>query len=179
MNSTLVIMLVMAVLTLGSNFLSYTVGRSHGIENGKAQVEQQFAKYREKQERILQEEIAKNTSIREELTEQLSQQRTEHINEIQSINDRHAALIASVRNRADRSSAVTKSLNENSTITTTVEPRTVGTGAELSRQDAEFLIGEAAAADILRKALEMCIRSYDEVREAYNRQDGTYREPKD
>ena len=40
------------------------------------------------------------------------------------------------------------------------------TGAELSRQDAEFLIREAARADQLRSALELCYRQYDTVRES-------------
>ena len=38
------------------------------------------------------------------------------------------------------------------------------TGAELSRQDAEFLTREAARADQLRSALELCYRQYDAVR---------------
>ena len=40
------------------------------------------------------------------------------------------------------------------------------TGAELSRQDAEFLIRESARADQLRSALELCYRQYDTVRES-------------
>ncbi len=40
------------------------------------------------------------------------------------------------------------------------------TGAELSRQDAEFLAREAARADQLRSALELCYRQYDTVRES-------------
>lgn len=168
--------LVVSALTLGSNFLSYTIGKNTGITQGRAQVEAQFEKYREKQDRILRETIDRNNAIQSDLNSQLSQQQADHINELQSISAKHASLLASVRDRADRSSAITKSLNENSTIKTTVEPRAASTGQELSRQDAEFLIGEAAAADILRQALMMCIKSYDEVRGAYNK-DGTYREP--
>lgn len=37
------------------------------------------------------------------------------------------------------------------------------TGAELSRQDGAFLVGEAARADTLRAALTACYKAYDEV----------------
>ena len=36
-----------------------------------------------------------------------------------------------------------------------------GTGADLSRPDGQFLVGEAARADILRTALEACYAQYD------------------
>jgi hypothetical protein len=39
-------------------------------------------------------------------------------------------------------------------------------GADLSRQDAEFLVREAARADGLREALDACYKQYDAVRDA-------------
>lgn len=40
------------------------------------------------------------------------------------------------------------------------------TGAQLSREDAEFLVREAARADKLRSALDQCYRQYDSVRQS-------------
>ncbi len=40
------------------------------------------------------------------------------------------------------------------------------TGAQLSREDAEFLVREAARADKLITALEQCYRQYDSVRQS-------------
>lgn len=40
------------------------------------------------------------------------------------------------------------------------------TGAQLSREDAEFLIREAARADKLRTALDQCYKQYDLVRQS-------------
>lgn len=43
------------------------------------------------------------------------------------------------------------------------------TGAELSREDGEFLVGEAARADATRAALNQCYAQYDTVRDNFNR----------
>lgn len=40
------------------------------------------------------------------------------------------------------------------------------TGAQLSREDAEFLVREAARADKLMTALDQCYRQYDSVRQS-------------
>lgn len=42
------------------------------------------------------------------------------------------------------------------------------TGAQLSREDAEFLVREAARADSLRLALGQCYKQYDAVRKSLN-----------
>jgi hypothetical protein len=42
------------------------------------------------------------------------------------------------------------------------------TGAELSRPDAEFLVGEASRADVLRAALQQCYGQYEAAREVTN-----------
>jgi hypothetical protein len=48
-------------------------------------------------------------------------------------------------------------------------PVSGATGAELSREDAEFLAGEAARADAIRGALTACYTQYDAVRAALQR----------
>ena len=73
-----------------------------------------------------------------------------------AINTRLRADLASLRNRPERSgdlSAVSR-------------PGCTGaTGAELSRSDAEFLVGEAARADEIRAGLAACYAVIDGVRQ--------------
>jgi hypothetical protein len=176
MSQTLIALVAAVVMFLSSNIISYTVGRSNGKEAGIEQVQKEFDAYKKAQEKKLFEIVIENGKKQEALNQTLSDVQLERDNAIQAITARHTALISSLRNRADRDSAATRAAEANTTIKVTVAPRTASTGKELSREDAEFLAGEAASADILRQALEMCIRSYDVVRGAYN-EDGTYREP--
>ena len=75
--------------------------------------------------------------------------------EIKSIGNRLQSALGELRQRQDRPSS-----------TDTARDCKGTTGAELSRQDAEFLAREAARADQLRSALELCYRQYDTVRES-------------
>ena len=43
------------------------------------------------------------------------------------------------------------------------------TGSQLSREDSEFLVREAARADKLRSALDQCYRQYDAVRQSLSK----------
>ena len=78
--------------------------------------------------------------------------RKEKDNEIKAITSRLNSTLSELRQRQDR--AVPSS-------TGTCQG---ATGAELSRQDGEFLAREAARADRLRSALEQCYKQYDSVR---------------
>ena len=73
--------------------------------------------------------------------------------EIKVINSKLQSTLGELRQRQDRPSG-----------TDTARDCKGTTGAELSRQDAEFLTREAARADQLRSALELCYRQYDAVR---------------
>jgi hypothetical protein len=75
--------------------------------------------------------------------------------EIKVINGKLQSALGELRQRQDRSGS-----------TDTARDCKGTTGADLSRQDAEFLTREAARADQLRSALELCYRQYDTVREA-------------
>lgn len=74
--------------------------------------------------------------------------------EIKVINNKLQSTLSELRQRQERSSSADTTRDCKGT-----------TGAELSRQDAEFLIRESARADQLRSALELCYRQYDTVRE--------------
>lgn len=75
-------------------------------------------------------------------------------NEIKIISSKLQSTLSELRQRQDRLSSADTARDCKGT-----------TGAELSRQDAEFLTREAARADQLRSALELCYRQYDTVRE--------------
>jgi hypothetical protein len=75
--------------------------------------------------------------------------------EIKVINNKLQSALSELRQRQERPSSAD-----------TARDCKGATGAELSRQDAEFLIREAARADQLRSALELCYRQYDTVRES-------------
>ena len=75
--------------------------------------------------------------------------------EIKVINNKLQSALSELRQRQDRPSSAD-----------TARDCKGATGAELSRQDAEFLAREAARADQLRSALELCYRQYDTVRES-------------
>lgn len=81
----------------------------------------------------------------------------EKINEIASINQRHADALGRLQNRPDRKPAATGS------VPSTAPTCQGSTGAELSRPDGQFLTGEATRADKLRAALSSCYAAYDSV----------------
>ena len=78
-------------------------------------------------------------------------------NEIKAINSKHDAIISSLRNRPERTTI--KEVNNCSTICA----RTGSTGEQLFREDAEFLIGQASKAMILRESLTACRRYLLEI----------------
>ena len=71
-----------------------------------------------------------------------------------AINTRLRADLIGLRNRPERASA---------TDQTTRSSCTGATGAELSRSDAEFLVGEAARADEVRAGLSACYQVIDGI----------------
>lgn len=75
--------------------------------------------------------------------------------EIKSIGNRLQSALGELRQRQERSGGTNSAADCKG-----------ATGAELSRQDAEFLTREAARADQLRAALQMCYQQYDAVRDA-------------
>jgi uncharacterized protein HemX len=67
--------------------------------------------------------------------------------EIESITSQYDLIVGELRQRSSRVSDATHCKGT--------------TGAELSREDAEFLAGEAARADKLRSALNACYQQYE------------------
>lgn len=73
-------------------------------------------------------------------------------NAIKDLNKRHDSIVDSLRQRPERPSNPASEASSSSSVCTGAG----STGDRLYRQDAEFLIREAAKADILRQALKAC-----------------------
>ena len=83
---------------------------------------------------------------------------------IRALNDRHRALVDSLRERASRPAA--------GAVSSPAGDAPIAcqcTGEGLHREDAEFLAGEAARGDELRAELLACYQQYDAARAAVNR----------
>jgi hypothetical protein len=108
----------------------------------------------------LQKEYAENIVIAQERTRKLEQDLTE---KIQKLERKKNGEIANVNARLR---VALSELSERTSRTTTSQsaPDCKGTtGSELSREDAEFLTREAARADRLRSALNICYQQYEEI----------------
>lgn len=104
-----------------------------------------FLKYRQEQQALV---LAQEKEHKAKLTKQLKDKE----DAIKSINKRHAAIVSGLRQRTERPLVIPIKEVSSSTVCT----GTGSTGKQLYREDAEFLIGEAAKADILREALKTC-----------------------
>lgn len=87
-----------------------------------------------------------------EIQHQLFQLQKEKENEIKIINSKHTAIVNGLRNRIERPIAIPP-IQCTSTIDSS---RTGSTGEQLFREDAEFLIGEALKAEVLKQSLLAC-----------------------
>ena len=105
-----------------------------------------FLKYRQSQQALVLEQQEQH---KVKLTEQLKDKE----DAIKSINQRHATIVSGLRQRTERPVA---SVSGKEVSSAPVCTGTGSTGEQLYRQDAEFLVGEAAKADILREALKTC-----------------------
>lgn len=96
--------------------------------------------------------VAKARSVEIETQNKVAEIRKNHAKEVKDIRDRMQSDIDRLHNRSDRVSYTAGTCQGSS-------------GAELSRQDAEFLTRLAAEADTLAAALQSCYKQYDTVRD--------------
>ena len=101
-----------------------------------------------------------------QMQEEADTLRKEKQDAIQNLTRRHADIVAGLRNRTERPNPSPDGVSSNSRPS---QSELGCTGAELHRQDAEFLIGEAARADEIRIELEACYTQYDKIRSLYNK----------
>jgi hypothetical protein len=137
-------------------------GLYQGHELGVAEVQQKWDKERAAQ---LAEHAAAQAAAREkeqELQASADLLRKDKDREIRDLNARTAALTNSLRDRPSRPTAETSTVS--STASAGCAPSSC-TGAGLSREDAQFLAGEAARADELRASLKQCHAQYQAIRQ--------------
>lgn len=135
-------------------------GYMRGEESGRLQVQSKWDAERAELEAIhaRDQQIARE---REKLMQQTADRlRQEKDLEIRNLNARSAALNNSLRDRSSRPANPVSAVPS----TTSVGPTVAScTGAGLSREDAEFLAGEATRADELRVALKQCQAQYQSL----------------
>lgn len=156
MNPWVILGFVLAVATAGG------VGFYKGDELGRAAIQQlwdsektkQFEAYAAAQDAARAKEQALQASA--------DQLRKEKDREIRDLNARAVALTNSLRERPAR--PATQSSPVPSTASAGCAPASC-TGAGLSREDAQFLAGEAARADELRTSLKQCLAQYESMRQ--------------
>lgn len=111
-----------------------------------------FLKYRQSQQSLV---LAQEEEHKQQLVKQLKDKE----DAIKSLNQRHVSIVNSLRQRTERPITLTFSTE---TSGSSVSTGAGSTGQQLYREDAEFLVGEAAKADILREALKSCRRQLEE-----------------
>jgi hypothetical protein len=105
-----------------------------------------FLKYqRDQQALVLQQEEQHKVKLMEQLKDKEDA--------IKGINKRHAVIVSGLRQRTERPVTI-PTIKED--CSASICSGAGSTGEQLYRQDAEFLIGEAAKADVLREALKTC-----------------------
>lgn len=109
-------------------------------------------KYRQSQQSLV---LAQEEEHKQQLVKQLKDKE----DAIKSLNQRHASIVNSLRQRTERPITLTFSTE---TSGSSISTGAGSTGQQLYREDAEFLVGEAAKADILREALKSCRRQLEE-----------------
>lgn len=156
MNPWLILGFVLAVAAAGG------AGLYQGHELGVAEVQQKWDRERAAQ---LAEHAAAQAAAREkeqELQASADLLRKDKDREIRDLNARTAALTNSLRDRPSRPTAETSTVS--STASAGCAPSSC-TGAGLSREDAQFLAGEAARADELRASLKQCYAQYQAIKQ--------------
>ena len=136
---------------------TYNTGRTHGA----ASVQAQWDKARAQATKEYEAKLNQARSTERDLQDQLEKLRKEKADEKARADVRYRALLDSVRNRPERPPEVAARPEA-----TSAGPG--ATGAQLYREDAEFLIGEARRADNLRASLQECRAAYENARRKLN-----------
>jgi Tfp pilus assembly protein PilX len=156
MNPWLIVGFVLAIA--GSFVGGYYKGNSAGMAKVQQQWDNekavQYEAYAQAQEAAREKE--------QSLQAQADRLREEKDNEIRNLNARATALSNSLRDRPSRTPTVASTVSSSTGLSC---PTLTCTGAELSREDGEFLAGEAARAEEARTLLKQCYDQYNAVRQ--------------
>jgi hypothetical protein len=156
MNPWLIVGFVLAIA--GSFVGGYYKGNSAGM----AKVQQQWDNEKAVQYEAYAQAQEAARAKEQNLQLQADRLREEKDNEIRNLNARATALSNSLRDRPSRTATVASTVSSSTGLSC---PTLTCTGAELSREDGEFLAGEAARADEARTLLKQCYDQYNAVRQ--------------
>jgi len=107
---------------------------------GELRIQSKFDSYKREQAELILKQHNEHEA-------QIIKNKKEKEDEIRNINSRHASILSSLQQRTSREQAQTLPV---------VSAGARSTGQQLFREDAEFLIGEATKAMILRQSLIDC-----------------------
>jgi hypothetical protein len=158
-----VIKAVAALLLLLSIFAAGWYIHHSGYQKGHKVAEDvgraEMANYKEAQRKIIDKIVIEIRRQEEELAASILQGQTEKEVEIKAINDNHQRIVDGLRNRPTRRDRQ-PAKDPDPAAPTAQCTRADSTGSGLSKEDGEFLVGEAAGADTLRRALQQCRKAY-------------------
>ena len=136
-----------------------------GLHHGEAKIQAKWDSERTAIMQAAQQAIQERIAAEEQLRRQADEQQKTYQQKITRLTADRDALLRSVRERPSRDSG------GDVPGTAAAGDRCAGcTGAGLSREDAEFLVGEAARADRIAEQLSACVAQYEAAREAVKRQ---------
>ena len=135
---------------------------ANGLAAGRAEIQAQWDR-----QRIADAAATMQATLQTRESEQALQSTADKIREEKNREIRHlsAARDAALRQLRDRPGRVANPQPATGNQAAGAEPSTGATGAQLAREDAEFLVGEATRADEFRAALVECRAAYDAARE--------------
>lgn len=135
-----------------------------GMGHGKSIIQTRWDAEKVVQERVVQAQADKNRQTERQLQAKADTIAKEKQSELENLKRKHASVVAGLRDRPRRDTS--DQLSGNPRVT---ESPAICTGAELLREDAEFLAGEAARADEIRAELEACYVQYDNAKQLMRR----------
>jgi hypothetical protein len=137
------------------------VGGYHtGKESGMAEVQQAWDKEKSAQYAQYAKAMEESVEIQQQIQMGADKLRQEKDREIRDITARNTALANSLRDRQSRPAA-----NSSAVSGATSAGSNSCTGAQLYREDGEFLTRLAREADEIRIALKQCYAQYDAARQ--------------
>lgn len=151
------------VVALGASFAG--AYRYNSLKADFASAKEQWASEREAQAMAALEAERRARSREARLQSSIDAITEEKNREINTLNRRHAAVVDSMRKRANRPAG-------GDAVPTPARPGDAQrscTGRELYRQDGEFLVGEAATAERVRLQLVACQEAYRRAKELTDR----------
>ncbi len=147
---------IAAVILVIACFGAYKRGLHHGEAKIQAKWDAERAAIAQATQQAMQERIA----AEEQLRRQADEQQKTYQQRIARLAAERNALLDSVRNRPARDRG------DDMPGAAAAGDRSGCTGAELYREDATFLVGEAERADRLAEQLTACVAQYQAARDA-------------